>query len=422
MGPIIIFDKSFLESLNPDEAHWLDNFFFTNITPLFFIETLADLEKELRTGRTPEQVVGNLAYKTPDMGSRPNVHHKSLLAAELGGGHEIEMKYGRPIVSGGQAVELGGKTGVIFQSLPEAEAFNRWQKNEFLELERLYAKAWRKGLSDIDLEENYMFFQRFFPLGKPKTLADVKRFVDFYVDGPDQKAVLVFALSLLGVPRESEEKTVSRWYELGKPSIREFAPYFTHVFSVDLFFYLAIASDLIGRGRPSHKIDIAYLYYLPFCMVFISNDRLHQNIAPFFLSDNQTFVLGSELKADLAKLDEHYDAFPDEIKKRGVSSFAHYPPHDDKFIVTKLWDRHMAKDWREHEAKPPKPDSEESKKIVEQIRKFREEATPMDNGDRLSSDKADQMIIERKVLWKKGKWVRFLPEVMNRRKNEKRNN
>ena len=43
MGPIIIFDKSTLECLNPDEAVWLDQFFNSNITPLFYIETLADL-------------------------------------------------------------------------------------------------------------------------------------------------------------------------------------------------------------------------------------------------------------------------------------------------------------------------------------------------------------------------------------------
>jgi hypothetical protein len=60
MGPIIIFDQSVLESLNPDEAVWLDHFYLANITPLFFIETLADLEKEVRKGRTPEQVVGSL--------------------------------------------------------------------------------------------------------------------------------------------------------------------------------------------------------------------------------------------------------------------------------------------------------------------------------------------------------------------------
>ena len=60
-GPSLIFDKSVLQALNPDEAMWLDNFYITNITPLFFVETLADLEKEVQAGRTPEQVVGNLA-------------------------------------------------------------------------------------------------------------------------------------------------------------------------------------------------------------------------------------------------------------------------------------------------------------------------------------------------------------------------
>lgn len=64
LGPILIFDKSTLQSLNPDEAMWLDNFFLTNITPLFFIEMLADLEKEVRSGRTP----------TADRESSPSVH------------------------------------------------------------------------------------------------------------------------------------------------------------------------------------------------------------------------------------------------------------------------------------------------------------------------------------------------------------
>lgn len=45
VGPILIFDKSTLQSLNVDESVWLDAFYLPNITPLFFIETLADLEK-----------------------------------------------------------------------------------------------------------------------------------------------------------------------------------------------------------------------------------------------------------------------------------------------------------------------------------------------------------------------------------------
>jgi hypothetical protein len=48
VGPSIIFDKSALQSLSVDESVWLDRFFMGNITPLFYVETLADLEKKVR--------------------------------------------------------------------------------------------------------------------------------------------------------------------------------------------------------------------------------------------------------------------------------------------------------------------------------------------------------------------------------------
>ena len=89
MGPITIFDKSALQALNVDEAVWFDAFFFANVVPVFLVETLADLEKEVARGKTPEDVVGRLAEKTPTSAS-PNVHHRYLILAELVG-HEVEM-------------------------------------------------------------------------------------------------------------------------------------------------------------------------------------------------------------------------------------------------------------------------------------------------------------------------------------------
>jgi len=420
MGPIIIFDKSVLQSLNPDEAMWLDNFYLSNITPLFFIETLADLEKQIGHGRTPEDVVGNLAYKTPDMSSKPNAHHTTLLEGELLGAGTLDMKYGRPHISGGRILELDGKTGVIFEPSPEEEALSRWQKHEFLDLERLRAKAWRRGLSNINLKENYAFFQKFFPIGKPKTFGDIKKLVDFHINGSDQECALRFGLSLIGLSPQAQEKVLTRWKSCEKPPIRNFAPYFTHVFSVDFFFYTAISADLIRHDRPSHKIDLAYLYYLPFCMVFTSNDKLHADIVPFFLRENQSYVSGAELKADLSKLDAYYDTFPDEVKKRGVMSFAFYPPDDKSFLITKLWDKHMNPKWREHEVEPrPQPETEASKKLTERMRRLKGEGTPVPDKQYIGAREADEMIIERKVLARKGKWTRFPPEVINRRKNEK---
>jgi hypothetical protein len=124
-GPILIFDKSTLEGLNQDEAVWSDNFFMTNITSLFFIETLADLEKQVHAGRTPEQVVGNLARKTPDMQFAPNMHHWRLLAVDLSGMDKVAMD-GRMTIFGAKPVNLNGNKGLMVQKTPEEDAFYRW--------------------------------------------------------------------------------------------------------------------------------------------------------------------------------------------------------------------------------------------------------------------------------------------------------
>ena len=51
MGPITIFDKSALQALSMDEAVWFDAFFLANVVPVFYVETLADLEKEIGDGQ-----------------------------------------------------------------------------------------------------------------------------------------------------------------------------------------------------------------------------------------------------------------------------------------------------------------------------------------------------------------------------------
>jgi hypothetical protein len=37
-GPILIFDKSLMEMLSPDEAVWLGQFYRVNIVPVFLVE------------------------------------------------------------------------------------------------------------------------------------------------------------------------------------------------------------------------------------------------------------------------------------------------------------------------------------------------------------------------------------------------
>ena len=417
MGPSLIFDKSFLESLNPDEAVWLDQFFLANITPLFFVETLADLQKNTRSGRTSEDIVGSLAYRTPDLHAKANVHHRTLLEGELVGAEKMEMD-GRPIIGGGKYVELGGRTGAYFEESREEQAMKRWQEHKFLELERSYAKQWRDGLSNADLEEIYTYYQKAFAgHPKPKTLKEVKVMADKFIDNPDQELILKIGLASIGVTPGFQEEIVARWKSEGQLPIRQFAPYFSHVLCIDLVFMFGVGADLIGRGRPSHKIDIAYLYYLPFCKIFVSNDKLHKLLVPLFLNPDQTFISGEELKEDLKKLDAYYDLLPPETKVRGVYVFAHSPPHDTVYLVTHLWDKYMSPKWRERNNPDPKPNSPISKEFYDNIRELEQKAKTEGARQPTKPGESDQMVIKRLVSGKRGKWTRFPPEVMNRRKN-----
>lgn len=421
-GPCIIFDKSALQGLSADESMWLECFYMSNLTPLFYVETLADLEKEVKEGRTPEQIVGSIAHKTP---SSPtiNVHHRDLIAGELIHGTEIETTMGRPIISGGKTVSLAGETGVIFQESEEAQAFSRWQDGNFLAVERNHAREWRNELKLME-GENYDSLKKIFTVfGIPKSFEELKEMTSALLLTPDQRSLLKMGMGLMGLTDESQDLVLNRWDNVKATSVSEFAPYFNFVLSIDLFFYLGSASGLFTTFRhpQTHKIDIAYLYYLPFCQIFTSSDKIHIHVAPLFLREDQTFISGEDLKKDFSKLDTHYSSLPDEVKARGVVAFAPCPPDDISFVTTQMWDKYMAKTWRQIKDAARKFDGtddlkkfnpEIEKEMIKKIKDFHDKATPVESNLTYKSDNMDSMIIKRNIMARKGKWNKFPPEIL----------
>lgn len=410
---MLIFDKSFLQSLNPDEAVWLDNFFSTCITPLFFVETLADLEKEVRRGRTPEQVVGNLAYKTPDMNSHVNPHHTWMLLSELRGEQDIAMD-ARMRRADGTVVQLNDQQGIIYRSSKEEEAFVRWQRGEFLDLERQIAKEWRKGVSAIDNSQSYDSFRKLYgSFRKPKNMKDAKDIAETLIDLLEEEVSFRFGMTLLQVPPDVQSAAAIRWSGRGKQPLMEFAPYFRHMYAVELFYYLAIGADLISRVHPSNKadnkVDIAYLYYLPFCRLFVSSDNLHERVVPLFLREDQSFVTGPLLKADLSKLDEYFDALPEQTKEKSLHTFAAYPPLDESFLVTRLWDQHSP-NWRKEQAEKPELPPELQRVLLELTKRLSEQSQPVKHPGPLSIEDVQYVHVSRQVFRKKGKWTRLPSE------------
>ncbi|MEW6356917.1 MAG: hypothetical protein AB1696_11355 [Planctomycetota bacterium] len=406
MGPIALFDKSFLQSLSVDESVWFDHFFLANVCPIFYVETLADLEKSAQQGRTPEQEVGLIADKFPDMHGTPSLHHACLCIGNLLG-FEVPMT-GQIPMAGGRPVKSGGKTGVVFEHSPEAEAFSRWQKREFLEIERRYAQAWRQALSNLDLGEFKRAVRALGLEGKScKTLEEAKALaVSIVCSRHKPLKPTKLALMFLNVSGERRRQILHRWSSTNCPPLSDYAPYVVHVLTVQIFLEIALAASLISSERPSNRVDIAYLFYLPFCDIFVSADRLHRRCAPLFLRKDQQFIWGDDLKKGLCQLNEHYSHLPESTKRNGVMSFACNPPKDGDFFVAHIWDRHMP-NWRQMQDVDLSMNSCEQSKIVEEIRNMAD--APSVNPREMDFDPTDtdSLVIQRRVRRMKGSWYQI---------------
>ena len=100
-------------------------------------------------------------------------------------------------------------------------------------------------------------------------------------------ARLALANLFFHVPAHLHSHIVERWRDAAEPTLDKFAPYAAFVLTIEVFFRIAVASNLIAAERVSNRADITYLFYLPFCMVFVSSDNLHRRCASLFMRPNQ---------------------------------------------------------------------------------------------------------------------------------------
>ena len=395
MGPIALFDKSFLQSISTDEAVWFDHFFMPIVCPVFYAETLGNLAKQPTKRGPPEVIVRDIANKFPEWAGSPCVFHTQLVINDLLGVQHIGL---RPQIPrpGGRPV----KSGTVFEQTPEEEAFQRWKDGKFDDVERITARFWRKALEELDLVavqkelRSIGFTQQQF-----KTMAEVKRVVDALVAGTDRPYdLLTLAVHFFQIPQYLHEGISRAWQMSRKRRLAEFAPYAAYALTVEIFFQIALGAGLIGGERPSNRTDVAYLFYLPFAMVFISSDDLHRNLAPLFMRPDQGFIWGMDLKPALKATNEHFLQLPEEIREKGISAFAHAPPPGN--AIADAWDRFLRTGYRDE--KPVKMDPEEEKRLVEKLKAFTKQET-LSSGE--ASGEEDEMIsIVRKVRLRRGSW------------------
>jgi hypothetical protein len=81
--------------------------------------------------------------------------------------------------------------------------------------------------------------------------------------------------------------------------VKSWAPYSSSIARLGMIFCCCLTLKYV-TSRATNVLDLQYLFFAPFGMVFVFHDRLHRDLWPATTTE-ATFVWGAELKADLQR-------------------------------------------------------------------------------------------------------------------------
>lgn len=268
------------------------------IPPVLLMEILADLRKaeNIETGQAEVQ---RLADKLVPACSYMNVGFRQIVIGEI---HGYKMPCdGRPVLGKGESVTSGGKSGMIFEPSPEDEALLRWQRGSFLEAEEILATEWRRVSQAIDLERVQRILRDHYSRHmKLRSFPEVTALVDDLLRSAPPTKLISWFLTDCEILPEKFEELLSKIQKNSSFKLDTDLPYTSRCLRVALIFHFGLAFGLVST-RSTNRIDLEYLYYVPFCMVFSSGDLLHRDLIPF-ISKDQIFISRDVFKADLKGL------------------------------------------------------------------------------------------------------------------------
>lgn len=396
MGPIIILDKSTLQSLSIDEIVILHKYYLLNIVPVLTIEILGDLKKP-STHTISEKKVTELANKLLPFDSGVNVHYKDSITASLLG-HDVKMDR-RPVIGGGRSVlTKDGEKGIIFEETPAEKALLRWRNGDFTEAEKILAERWRESTRGVDLESFKKHLKDVYnAIPKFNNLENLKRFLENLLIQPAyQINFLTLLIYEFNLNFDIAQKIFHKWETEGQMTIQTFSPYAFYCFSVNLFFQFGLMNNLMGT-RATNRVDLEYAYYFPFCMAFGSNDKFHKLISPFFLMSNQSFISGQELKSDLSAISDKWKSLDEKGRSEWRLKFGSAPPENPESLSSRLWRKYMSPK-KDHGDIASNLSKEQGKKLAAFIQsKIDGEIGSPTSKDDFNSDEADFIIRKRKI-------------------------
>ncbi|MGB7581374.1 MAG: SEC-C domain-containing protein, partial [Sedimentisphaerales bacterium] len=350
-----------------------------------------------RQGAVSKDQIMRMVNKILPFDSAISVHYRYLIINSLLG-YPVEMRR-RPYIGGGVPVEGdSGKKGIIFDVSPEEKTLNEWKSGNFTEAENILSEQWRESTRSLDLELfKNTAKQKIKVLKQFDSVEQLHQYVNkFLSQENNQTNLLVWLIEEFGIDFPMAQRVFIRWERGEYKLIKDFSPYAYYCFNALVLFYFGLICNFIGT-RPTNKIDLEYIYYLPFCMVFVSNDNFHKSIAGTFLNSDQTFVAGEDLKADLKNLSYEWGKLGEHRKDVWGAQYGFGPPANGKSITFQLWKRFFPH-WEPGGKRIEPKSSDDEAKLVERMKNLVNSQISKDTSQvPLDDSEADFVVRKREV-------------------------
>lgn len=352
----IVLDKSVIQSLSYDEGVCLSIYYYQCLTPVLFLEILADLAKFEDTEKA-ENEVGKISSKLSGTSAVVNDDALFLIKMNLLG-YEVRTDDHRPFISGGYWFKDDeGKTGYFLDEQPEATALRNWEYGKFEDDHNELAQRWRELTKGVDLVKMKSHLKNIKYIPKVNDISELKNFTTMIADAPMLQSFYLHRLiDKVGLSK-SEKKIVLKKYGRNIIPIKCVAPYAYHCLCVDIAFCIALKNEIIGTRR-TNVCDMMYLYYMPFSRLFSTCDNTQFRFASALFGDEKDIIRGQDLKDDLQKIIRIKDE-----QNGGV--FPTIPPRNT--LTGDLWGKYFGA--LEDSSKPITLTPEAESRLVKLLRK-----------------------------------------------------
>jgi hypothetical protein len=300
MGPTLLLDKSSFQALKSCEMHKLTNYFQWNRVDILLVEICRNILEKTKTVSSRNEA-SKLADKVSLKDSVQNENYINLCLANL---------LGNKVVMDGSVAPTtintlyDGQRAALIDETSFCERIHRWQKGEFNKQDEGLANIWQYIKDNAKADNCVPFLQaNRIIIPKSTSIDELRSVVDKLLCNPKMQHVFLDMFLSYQEVDQTIKYNIKERLKQCPYSLLKVAPYAFYCLKVFVLFLGAYKFDLLPKKKPDDQADLEYLFYLPFCHVFSSNDKFHATLAPPLMRNDQLFLPGGDLKKGIQEIE-----------------------------------------------------------------------------------------------------------------------